>query len=213
MPHSKPIRISHAEWLAEAERRYGRQLRAIRFRCPSCGFLQSGEDFLALPMEVDQVLRVFGYSCIGRWTSGPPVAEAFTGGPGPCNYTSGGLIGIAPVHVLMDDGTERPTFDFADEPLCGGRPDMTRVPPMRSQDELQRAHDLLVGILLGEIPIVVDERERPLMTAATDVLCWALRHEHNRNFEFNLQEFERALRECGGELRAVEWEEDWPCQL
>lgn len=112
------ITLSHEQWLAEAERRYGKSLRLIRFVCPSCGYLQSGIDFLDLGCTPEEAARVVGFSCIGRKLR--VCQGAFTGGPGPCNYAGGGLFRIAPVRVLIDgpEQEEIMVFDFADEPLC-----------------------------------------------------------------------------------------------
>ena len=70
-------------------------------------------------------------------------------------------------------------------------------PAMRSQDELQRAHDLLHGIVLGEVPVGVPEADRPILVASLDVLCWALRHDHNPAFAENLATFEEELARLG----------------
>ncbi len=108
------IRLTREQWKAEAERRYGPQARNWRFRCPSRGYVQSGEDFLALVMTAEEAVARFAFSCIGRWM--PECQEAFTGGPGPCDYAGGGLIRIAPVCVVTE-GEEVFCFDFADGPL------------------------------------------------------------------------------------------------
>lgn len=110
------IHLSHEQWLQEAERRYGPKLRNIRFRCPACGHVQSGQDFIDLGMSPAQAAQRAGFSCIGRWM--PAAREAFGGsGPGPCNYAGAGLFRIAPIMVSTEQGTQF-VFDFADEPLC-----------------------------------------------------------------------------------------------
>lgn len=111
------VQISHAEWLEEAERRYGASLRGVRFVCPSCQHVQSGRDFLDLGLTPEKAATVAGFSCIGRFQ--PNCSDAFSGDPGPCNYAGGGLIRIAPIAVLIE-GRAEPlyVFDFADEPLA-----------------------------------------------------------------------------------------------
>ena len=65
----------------------------------------------------------------------------------------------------------------------------------RPVEQLQRAHDLLVGILLKEVPNPgFDEK---YIHAAADVLCWALNHDHNIAFDQNLKRLEGALAERG----------------
>lgn len=60
---------------------------------------------------------------------------------------------------------------------------------MRSQDDIQEAHDRLVGILTGDVPnpFTNPESNRDLNIAA-GVLCWILEHEHNTAFADNLAE-------------------------
>jgi hypothetical protein len=53
---------------------------------------------------------------------------------------------------------------------------------MKSQDELQFVHDLLVGILLDESPLVFKKKDLVTLKMAADVLCWVLEHDHNLTF-------------------------------
>lgn len=115
--------ISHEDWLQEAEKRYGKSLRQIRFICPVCKHVQSGQDFLDRGMTPEEAAARVGFSCIGRWMDG--CQDAFTEkGSGPCNYTNGGLIRLGPVRVDEVEGSTEPlfVFDFADEPLDESEP-------------------------------------------------------------------------------------------
>jgi len=75
---------------------------------------------------------------------------------------------------------------------------------MKSQDEVTRAHDLMVGILLGQVPLELAGEDKRLAIATTDVLCWVLGHDHNQNFGNNLTAFELLLEEMGYELAPME---------
>lgn len=121
------IEILRADWFKEAERRYGARLRTIRFRCPSCGFVQGVQDFLDLGMTLPEAASRCGFSCIGRWMP-TGVRDAFTGGPGPCNYAGSGLIRISPIVVILEDGGNLYVFDFADEPLQPGNQSSQSAP-------------------------------------------------------------------------------------
>jgi hypothetical protein len=48
---------------------------------------------------------------------------------------------------------------------------------MRTQDEIQRAHDLLNAILNGEGPRISREETYDNMSAVFTALCWALGHD------------------------------------
>lgn len=76
----------------------------------------------------------------------------------------------------------------------------------RSEDEIVRAHDLLVGILVGELREVVESSPDGLrsIAAAADVLCWLLGHEHNQNFGGNLARLEVSLLAAGYHLRLTD---------
>lgn len=113
------ITLTHEDWLAEATKRCDGNFRKLRFRCPSCGYVQTAEDFLTAGWSVAQIDTQLGFSCIGRRLPAAECQEAFMGGPGPCNYAGGGLIRIAPIRVMIGD-EERYTFDFADDPIASG---------------------------------------------------------------------------------------------
>jgi len=65
---------------------------------------------------------------------------------------------------------------------------------IRDERQIQRAHDILVGVIRGETPpILMDEAGRNGMQAAIDTLCWVLHHDHNPAFSDNLAKVEAAL--------------------
>ena len=68
---------------------------------------------------------------------------------------------------------------------------------MRSPEEIQHAHDLLVGLITGDIPNPVPPEQMPVVNGACDVLCWLLEHSHNPTFADNLRNLENSLRDCG----------------
>jgi hypothetical protein len=102
-------RMSRAEWLAEGERRFGKDTMKWKFVCPSCGFVASTEDYKKAGAKPENV----AFSCIGRWT-GHMNNDAFVTKKGPCNYAGGGLIKLNPITVVMPDGQEHQAFDFAE---------------------------------------------------------------------------------------------------
>jgi hypothetical protein len=75
---------------------------------------------------------------------------------------------------------------------------------LRPADDLVRAHDRIIGALLlddsGSVPGLFDDAWRHNLKVAADVLCWALRHEHNRSFGTALEDLAAGLREHGYEL-------------
>lgn len=75
---------------------------------------------------------------------------------------------------------------------------------MRTQAEIQRAHDLLVGVLLGEVPELepTQRRHKEVLSAAASVLCWILEHDHNVKFPRLLKDLEQAAKEYGYTVRA-----------
>jgi len=71
----------------------------------------------------------------------------------------------------------------------------------RPVEEIQRAHDLLVPVLLGEVPNPFETPEsKRYLHCAADVLCWILQHDHNLTFGENLEKLETGLKELGFQL-------------
>jgi hypothetical protein len=99
--------MTHAEWLAEAERRFGPDPLEWQFVCPSCGHVAKVRDW----KEAGASEGAVAFSCVGRWLPDPH--EAFQKGKGPCNYAGGGLFAINPVQVEKD-GIKHYVFAFAE---------------------------------------------------------------------------------------------------
>lgn len=100
-------RLVSAEWLAEGERRFGKDQFAWRFVCPSCGHIASVSDYKAAGAPEGAV----AFSCVGRWLPNPK--DAFSGAGGPCNYAGGGLFRVNPI-ILVTPAGESNLFEFAE---------------------------------------------------------------------------------------------------
>jgi hypothetical protein len=107
------IKMTHAEWLAEAARRYGPDSLKWQFKCPSCGHVACVQDW----KDAGAPEGAVAFSCIGRYTGDPAAAAAaaFKGKGGPCNYTCGGLFQISPLTITLESGEESPAFPFPDQ--------------------------------------------------------------------------------------------------
>lgn len=81
------------EWLAHARQLFGPHLIDWRFKCPHCGNIATGAEFLAAGAEPDDMAKC----CIGRFVTGRG-----------CDWAAFGLFDICTVHV---DGI--PVFEFA----------------------------------------------------------------------------------------------------
>ena len=99
--------MTHAEWVAEATRRFGADPLKWRFVCPSCGHVAAVQDW----KDAGAPSECAAFSCVGRWMK--TTKEAFRKDGGPCNYAGGGLFKLNPVKVTMPDGSENVAFDFA----------------------------------------------------------------------------------------------------
>lgn len=54
---------------------------------------------------------------------------------------------------------------------------------IRPAIEIQHAHDLIIPVLLGEVPCPFKNPEAmQTLHGAADVLCWVLQHDHNQTF-------------------------------
>jgi len=74
---------------------------------------------------------------------------------------------------------------------------------MKNIVQIQRAHDLMVSILIGEHGPVVEGETWKMMSAAASALCWVLGDESSHVFAQNLAGLEEDFgaepghRECG----------------
>lgn len=101
-----------AEWHAEGNRRFGPDQLKWKFQCPACKHVQAVEDFRT-HKDKGATADSANFNCIGRYSGS--TRRAFEDkGPGPCNYTSGGLFNISPLVVVTEDGKEYRGFAFAD---------------------------------------------------------------------------------------------------
>lgn len=102
------VSYTREEWEAEGERRFGKDKKQWRFRCPVCGVVTSVQEWLDAGAQ-----DAIAFSCIGRFTESR--REAFNGeseASGPCNYAGGGLFKLNPVTV---EGHKNSSFfAFAD---------------------------------------------------------------------------------------------------
>lgn len=83
---------------------------------------------------------------------------------------------------------------------------------MKTAKEVQRAHDILKAILLGEVPIDTENDDKVngvsvkmmLVQTSLDALCWVLEHKHNPSFAENIAHIEAALESIGFVLKEVQ---------
>jgi len=71
------------------------------------------------------------------------------------------------------------------------------VLPMRPAMEIQRAHDLLAGIILKECDLGLSGKQFKQLASLAGVLCWVLRHDHNKDFEVLISEIEAMTKLAG----------------
>lgn len=117
----KRRRVKLADWHAEGIARFGENPLKWKFVCPSCGMVQTAEDWKGYGIPFRDVDRQVGFNCIGRRIlSVCPTADVVEFGDMNkgfgCNYTGGGLFRVNPVEVEFGFGavTEiRETFEWA----------------------------------------------------------------------------------------------------
>lgn len=102
--------LTHQEWLGEATRKFGPDAQKWAFKCPSCGHVATVAQYKAAGAKESQV----GFNCIGRHKPTKNTVTIFQADKGDgCNYTQGGLFGLATTFVTFPDGRSLPVFDFA----------------------------------------------------------------------------------------------------
>ena len=98
--------LSYEEWIKEAKEKFGDDPLNWRFVCPGCGHIASVLDWKNIGATEGEV----AFSCVGRHMDNP---KEFGVSSGPCNYAGGGLIRLNSVHVKLENGSIRETFEFA----------------------------------------------------------------------------------------------------
>lgn len=104
--------LTREQYFAEAEKRYGKNKREWKFKCPSCGHVAAVQDWL----DHEGGDTMVAFSCVGRLMGSAQELGSKDGGP--CNYVGDGLFRLNPIPVQDDESDEVSWFfDFADDPL------------------------------------------------------------------------------------------------
>jgi hypothetical protein len=111
--------ISLAEWYIEGARLFGTNSLKWKFVCPACGHVQAVEDFRPFKSQ-GATVETARLNCIGRY-SGPKRRAFGDDGPGPCDYTSGGLSDLRPVTIVIGPDETIRSFAFAPAPAKEGK--------------------------------------------------------------------------------------------
>lgn len=90
---SNIVYSSRDEWLADGERRFGKNLEDWKFICPHCGNIASGKEFRDAGADPSSIYC----ECIGRYIPNKG-----------CDWAAYGLLDICTTHV-----ENMPVFDFA----------------------------------------------------------------------------------------------------
>ena len=99
------------EWVEEGMRRFGKDWKKWRFKCPMCGHEASIEEYKAAGAKDPNCAY---RECIGRYTCKGSPKEGDSSG---CNWAAYGLFGIPKGGVIVLTGEEegKHIFDFAEE--------------------------------------------------------------------------------------------------
>jgi len=96
--------IKIEDWMAEGEKRFGKDIKQWKFICPSCKTVQTAQDLLDAGVKKDDIDGYLGFSCIGRFAKDKG-----------CNWTLGGLFQIHTFEIELENGHKRAVFEFAEE--------------------------------------------------------------------------------------------------
>jgi hypothetical protein len=108
VPDTTP-HFTYEEWMAEGERRFGKDFKMWKFKCPICENVATVSDYQQYA-DKGADPNSATCECIGRYQG----AQDFkTPGSGPCNYAAYGLFRIPGVIVKMN-GKDVVAFAFAD---------------------------------------------------------------------------------------------------
>lgn len=92
----------YKDWVAKGERLYGKDWMNWKFKCPTCGHVQSLGEFKNAGVDPNYAIMC----CASRFN---------LGGRKDCKWTTGGLLAIGGVYVVRPDFKIILAFAFADE--------------------------------------------------------------------------------------------------
>jgi hypothetical protein len=107
-------KLTYEEWEKIGTQLYGNDKKEWKFKCPSCGFVQTFNDFIKAGATKEQAQGMIGFSCIGRVMEEKGEFLGKKQKSKACNYAGGGLFRINPVTIVCD-GKEQGYFDFANK--------------------------------------------------------------------------------------------------
>lgn len=126
-----------------------------------------------------------------RGTVAAPAADRPTDGP-----TNGRAA------ELLDRLDRRARQKIAEDRAADGDPPAAGRPPrLRDAMEVQRAHDVLWAVVMGETPLALERSDHLCAQMSLHVLCWALGHGGGDVFAQALASLERDITAAGGEMR------------
>ena len=102
------LELTLEEWRELGEKVFGPNRNDWRYQCPICGHVAPQRAWI----EAGAPAGAIGFACVGRWTGPRRTAFGDDSGPGPCDYTGGGLFGFNPIHVSLPDGRIVQLFPF-----------------------------------------------------------------------------------------------------
>ncbi len=102
-------RIRYEEWVREGEFNFGDVRSNWRFKCPQCGNVQSGKDFVRYKGQGAE-MSTASQECIGRYNG----RQEGDGLPG-CRFTLATQPQLAGVVVVYGIGHETLMMDFSEE--------------------------------------------------------------------------------------------------
>jgi len=98
--HAEVTVMTKEEWMAKGTHLFGADPFKWRFVCPSCGHIQTPEDFRPYKDKGASPDTAW-FNCIGRYDGHEYVV--ILSGKSPCNYTGGGLFCFNPIKVVDGD--------------------------------------------------------------------------------------------------------------
>jgi hypothetical protein len=116
---SEKQNLTIAEWRSLGERLFGPDFFQWKFVCPSCGHVQSPEDFRRFK-ESGATPDSAATQCYGRYLpknerGGFSKDHANPKVKSPCDYAAYGLFRLSPLEVIHEDGTKAQSFGFYEE--------------------------------------------------------------------------------------------------